>query len=50
MLYLKQQDYDRMLEHCKKGLPNEACGLIGGRKEGRGRSVCGENISADECR
>ncbi len=34
MLYLKRQDYDRILEHCKKGLPNEACGLIGGRKEG----------------
>lgn len=39
MLYLKQQDYDRMLEHCKKGLPNEACGLIGGRKEGEDQYV-----------
>ncbi|NLK77415.1 MAG: M67 family metallopeptidase [Clostridiales bacterium] len=33
MLYLKQQDYEKILEHCKKGLPNESCGLIGGRKE-----------------
>lgn len=39
MLYLKQQDYDRMLKHCKKGLPNEACGLIGGRKEGENQYI-----------
>lgn len=39
MLFLKQQDYKKILEHCEKGLPNEACGLIGGRKEGENQYV-----------
>ena len=39
MLFLKRQDYEKILEHCKKGLPNEACGLIGGRKEGENQYV-----------
>ena len=34
MLKLKRSDYDKILEHCIKGLPNEACGLIAGRNEG----------------
>ena len=27
MLYLKKEDYEKILAHCKEGLPNEACGL-----------------------
>ena len=39
MLYLKQEDYEKILAHCKEGLPNEACGLIGGTIEGDKRSI-----------
>ena len=34
MIYLEQTDYEKILNHCKEGLPNEACGLIGGTKDG----------------
>lgn len=30
MITLKKSDYEKMLEHALKGLPNEACGLFGG--------------------
>ena len=30
MLVMIKADYEKILEHCKKGLPNESCGLIGG--------------------
>ena len=33
MLYLNKADYEKILSHCVDGLPNEACGLIGGVKE-----------------
>ena len=33
MLTMKKEDYEKILEHCKQGLPNEACGLIAGTKE-----------------
>lgn len=39
MLYLKKEDYEKILAHCKEGLPNEACGLIGGTIEGGKRSI-----------
>lgn len=39
MLFLKKQDYEKILAHCRQGLPNEACGLIGGRKEGENQYV-----------
>lgn len=39
MLYLKKEDYGKILAHCKEGLPNEACGLIGGTIEGDKRSI-----------
>ncbi len=28
---MKQQDYQRIVEHARKNLPNEACGLLGGK-------------------
>lgn len=34
MLYLEKSDYEKILAHCKEGLPNESCGLIGGVREG----------------
>lgn len=34
MLTMKKEDYEKILEHCKQGLPNEACGLIAGTKDG----------------
>ena len=34
MLVMTKADYEKILEHCKKGLPNESCGLIGGVVEG----------------
>lgn len=39
MLFLTKSDYEKMLAHCKKGLPNEACGLIGGVVEGEKQYV-----------
>ena len=30
MLVMTKADYEKILGHCKKGLPNESCGLIGG--------------------
>lgn len=34
MIKLKRSDYKKILAHAKSELPNEACGLIGGVKEG----------------
>ena len=39
MLYLKKEDYEKILAHFKEGLPNEECGLIGGTIEGDKRSI-----------
>ena len=39
MLILKQEDYNKIVDHAKKGLPNEACGLLGGYVEGDKRVV-----------
>lgn len=39
MLSLTKSDYEKMLAHCKEGLPNEACGLIGGVVEGEKQYV-----------
>lgn len=39
MLYMKQQDYEKILAHCKEGLPNESCGLLGGTKNGDKKEV-----------
>lgn len=34
MLTLKKSDYDRIVAHAKENLPEEACGLIAGTKNG----------------
>ncbi|MFT4105477.1 MAG: M67 family metallopeptidase [Lacrimispora sp.] len=39
MLILKKEDFDRILKHCREGLPNEACGLIAGRIDGETKTV-----------
>ena len=39
MLYLSQEDYEKILTHCKEGLPNESCGLIGGTKDGDKKEI-----------
>lgn len=39
MLILKKDDYNTMLKHCVSGLPNEACGLIAGHKDGETKTV-----------
>ncbi|MDD5800495.1 MAG: M67 family metallopeptidase [Coriobacteriales bacterium] len=31
---LSKDDYQKILDHCRAGLPNEACGLLAGRVQG----------------
>jgi proteasome lid subunit RPN8/RPN11 len=49
-VWMKRSDYDRILEHCRQGLPNEACGLLAGTVEGEKKTVTKvyllENIDA----
>ena len=39
VLNLKKNDYDKMLQHCKDGLPNESCSLLAGTVEGEVKTV-----------
>lgn len=39
MLYLKKTDYEKIVAYAKQELPNEACGLLGGRIEGADKYV-----------
>lgn len=39
MLKMKNEDYTKILEFCKEGLPNESCGLLGGIKEGDVKTI-----------
>ena len=39
VLKLKKSDYDKILKHCKDGLPNESCGLLAGTVEGEVKTV-----------
>lgn len=39
MLTLKQSDYDKIVSHAKANLPEEACGLIAGIKNGSVKEI-----------
>lgn len=39
VLKLKRSDYEKILEHCKNGLPNESCGLLAGTIAGEVKTV-----------
>lgn len=39
MIYLKKSDYNKILEHARKELPNEACGLIAGEINGEDKTI-----------
>ena len=39
MIYLKKADYDKILEHAKKELPDEACGLIAGKIDNENKII-----------
>ncbi len=41
-IHLKREDYDKMISHASAQLPEEACGLIGGRIEGGEKYI--ENV------
>ncbi len=38
-IIMKKEDYRTILDHCKKGLPNEACGLLAGTVDGNVKTV-----------
>ena len=39
MIYLEKSDYEKILEHAKSELPNEACGLIAGEIKGEDKII-----------
>lgn len=39
VLKLKKTHYDKMLAHCREGLPNESCGLLAGRIDGDVKTI-----------
>lgn len=39
MLKMSEEQYQTILEHCVKGLPNEACGLLAGEIAGEEKTV-----------
>lgn len=39
MIYLKKSDFDKILQHAKENLPEEACGLIAGKTDGENKTI-----------
>ena len=39
MIILEKSQFDEIVKHCKSGLPNESCGLLGGIIEGNKKIV-----------
>lgn len=39
MLIISKSDYNKIIQHAREGLPNEACGLIAGTIDGSGIDV-----------
>ncbi len=39
MISMKSEDYEAILEHARKELPNEACGLIAGKLDGDNKII-----------
>ena len=39
MITMSKSDYEIILKHARKNLPEEACGLIAGKKEGSNKSI-----------
>ena len=39
MIKLSKSDYEKILHHAESELPNEACGLTGGVKEGSDKII-----------
>ena len=39
MIQLKKSDFEKMLAHAQKELPDEACGLIAGESSGTDKIV-----------
>jgi proteasome lid subunit RPN8/RPN11 len=38
-LEMKKSDYEKILEYCRQGLPNESCGLLAGTVDGEVKTV-----------
>lgn len=39
MITLSKTDYEKIIAHAKSELPNEACGLIAGKKDGKNKHI-----------
>lgn len=39
VLNMSRSDYEKILAHCREGLPNESCGLLAGTVEGDAKTV-----------
>lgn len=39
MIYMSIRDYESILAHCRACLPNEACGLLGGTRNGCDKEI-----------
>lgn len=48
MITLSQENFDAIVAHARKAVPNECCGLVGGTNPGRGQTIYPlRNLAAD---